>query len=184
MQRRTLLAAVPVALAGCARSTGQDDAPEADTSGDGAIDTTTTDALDPEAFEDELVAAINTERHAAGHPNLGRDRGLRVAAREHSRDMHEREFYRHQNPDGEEPWDRVPCDAAETIHRGEIGEARNVDSEQVWDTTDVEKAVGYVIEGWILSREHFQIMTDGRFEQVGVGVHVADGEFWATAKYC
>ena len=107
MQRRTLLAAVPVALAGCARSTGQDDAPEADTSGDGAIDTTTTDAPDAEAFEDELVAAINTERHAAGHPNLGRDRGLRLAAREHSTDMHERAFYAHRNPDGEDEFFEV-----------------------------------------------------------------------------
>ena len=184
MNRRTLLATLPLALAGCATSTGTDDTPDADTSGDGSIDATTTDAPDAEAVEAELVEAINTERAAAGVPALGRDRTLRRAARDHSADMHERAFYRHRNPDGEEPWDRVPCDAAETIHAGDIGRIENIDSEHTWDTREVEEAVGYVVEGWILSAEHFEVMTDGHFERVGVGVHVAADEFFATAKYC
>jgi uncharacterized protein YkwD len=179
MYRRTLLGGVAVALAGCA------------TASDDTADNTTTESesdnrtpLDAAAAEAEIRAAINAERYAVNVPDVDRNQELVYAARAHSRDMYERDFYAHRNPDGEEPWDRVTCNASENIHRGEVGEMQNVDSEHTWDTRDPEELGGYVIEGWILSKDHYDNLTDPQWERVGVGVHVAEGEFWVTAMFC
>ena len=141
-------------------------------------------AFDAEAVEAAIVQHINDERFAAGVPNLGRDSGLRLAAREHSKDMHERDFYAHRNPSGEEPWDRAHCDAAETLHRGHVGEMQNEGSEEVWDTRKVGEAAAYVVEGWAISPGHYDIMADENLESIGVGVIERGGEFLVTAKYC
>ena len=186
MQRRTVLAGVAVALAGCAADSG----PQDDDSGNESSPESNgeqqqgSEPPDHETAEDRIRAHINVERAEAGVRELGRSRQLADAARAHSRDMYDREFYRHRNPDGQEPWDRVVCDAGENIHRGEIGRMQNADSEHRWQTRDPEELAGYVIEGWILSREHYENMVDPQWEQVGVGVHIDGGEFFVTAKFC
>src|SRR6056297_3820240 len=164
MRRRTVLAAVPtVALAGCAGVGGGPDTTEA---------------------ERLIRVSINGERQAAGVVSLTASDALAEAAREHSRDMHEREFYAHQNPDGQQPWDRVACNAAENIHRGEIGPMQNVGGSQTWYTDDAEELAGYVAEGWRLSREHYRLMVDGGYQSIGVGIYVDDDAFFATAMFC
>ena len=201
MLRRTLLGVLGTAGAGgvvfreelIEWTDGDSDETDADASGDGEIRTrgesqgTGGDSeaeFEPEAVEAAIVEHINDERFAVGVPNLGRDSGLRLAAREHSRDMHERDFFAHRNPDGEEPWHRAHCEAAETLHQGHVGEMQNQGSDYVWDTTTVGEAAAYVVEGWALSDGHYDIMIDGELESVGVGVIERDGEFLVTAKYC
>ena len=185
MQRRTVLAGAAVALAGCAADSGpQDDDSGNESSPESDEETQGSEPPDHETAEERIRAHINVERAEAGVRELGRSRELADAARAHSRDMHDREFYDHRNPDGQEPWDRVVCEAGENIHRGEIGRMQNVDSEHRWQTRDPEELAGYVIEGWVLSREHYENMTDRHWEQVGVGVHIEGGEFYVTAKFC
>jgi len=164
MRRRTVLAAVPtVALAGCAGVGGGPDSAESETL---------------------IREAINDERQEVGVGPLTASDTLAEAAREHSRDMHEREFYAHKNPDGQQPWDRAACNAAENIHRGEIGPMENRGGSQTWYTDDAEGLAGYVAEGWRLSPEHYRLMVDNGYQSVGVGVFVDDGEFFATAMFC
>lgn len=164
MQRRSVLAVVPVALGGCLD----------------VLD------VDPDGREAErlVVEHINDDRAEAGVGQLSVDAALESAAREHSQDMADRGFIGHQNPDGDQPWDRVACDAGETIHSGEIGEMQNVDSHQTWYTHRVEELAGYVGEGWRNSEQHYDILVDSTWQAVGVGIHISDREFFVTAKFC
>lgn len=139
---------------------------------------------DPRAAETAVRERINDRRADAGIGPLTSATTLVDAARAHGRDMHERDFYGHTNPDGEEPWDRVPCRAAETIHRGEIGRMANRDSDRTWSTRQPSELAGYVVEGWRLSDGHRRIMLDGQFGAVGVGVVIEGGEFFCTAMFC
>ena len=163
MQRRSLLAGVAVAVAGCADLV------------------TAPDAADAEAA---IREAINDERASAGAGHVESSEQLHEAAREHSADMIERDFYDHTNPDGQEPWDRVGCEAGEIIHSGEIGTIENVDGEETWSTTQASEIAGYALEGWRNSRTHRDVMLDPAWASVGVGVAIVDGEFMITAKFC
>lgn len=173
MNRRQALAAAGIALAGCA---------DADVGGTG--ETRVATGPDHEAAEAAIVERINAVRSEEHAGTLNVDAPLERAAREHSQDMHERDFYAHRNPDGQEPWDRVLCEAAETIHRGEIGRMENEGGGDTWQTSDPQELGGYVVEGWTLSRDHYQVMLDGAWRAMGVGVAIEDGEFFATAKFC
>ena len=164
MRRRTVLAAVPtVALAGCMDAIKGPDSAEA------------------EALVRE---AINAERGGAGVAALDSRDELAEAARGHSRDMHERDFYSHQNPDGEQPWDRVACNASENIHRGEIGQMRIPGGDGTYQTRLTEELARYVADGWINSQSHYENMVDASWAAVGVGVFVGGDDFFATAMFC
>ena len=187
MRRRTVLAAASIALAGCAAAEESDDATSDDESQRGEAQGTGGESdgdFEPEAVEAAIVDQLNAVRFDAGVENLGRDSGLRLAAREHSIDMHERDFFAHQNPDGEEPWHRAPCDAAETLYDSPIGGSVEGAAGDTYDTTVVREAAAITVAGWVESPPHYDIMTDDFFEQIGVGVHAADGRFLVTAKYC
>ena len=164
MQRRTLLAVSAAALAGCGAEAG--------------------DTLDTTAAARRIRARINDVRARVGVGALEPSGALQTAAQAHSRDMHARDFYGHENPDGEQPWDRVACQADEAIHRGEVGRMQNIDSEQTWNAGTTDGLAGYVVEGWELSRPHRETITDDAYARVGVGVAVRDAEWFATAMFC
>lgn len=165
MQRRTLLAGVAVAVAGCSSSA--------------------TAGPDAAAAAEQLRAAINDERESAGVGELSPSDTLADAAREHSRDMHQRGFYAHENPDGEQPWDRVPCRASENIHRGDVAaDVRGFESEESFNTVTAEGIAGYVRTGWVNSSGHYENMTRADWGEIGVGIYVGADEFFATAMFC
>jgi uncharacterized protein YkwD len=165
MQRRTVLAGVAVAVAGCSSSA--------------------TAGPDADAAADQLRAAINEERQAAGVAELAPSDTLAEAGRKHSEDMHQRSFYAHENPDGEQPWHRVPCRASENIHRGEITtELRGFESGKTFNTTTADGIAGYVITGWVNSSGHYQNMTRSEWAEIGVGIYAGAEEFFATAMFC
>lgn len=140
----------------------------------------------PQPREAERLAAdgINDVRAEAGVERLPVAATLREAAREHARDMSERDFYDHVNPDGEAPEDRVACGAAENIHRGEIGPLETQD-EETWYTREPAEMAGYLVRGWRLSEPHRQNMTQPDYRQLGVGIYVgSDNEFFASAMFC
>src|SRR6056297_3511492 len=162
VSRRTLLVAL-AATAGCADATSGPDA---------------------RAAETHVRERINELRAARGVGALSSTRPLVEAARAHCRDMHAREFYAHETPDGEQPWDRAPCRASETIHRGELGRMQNDDGETVWHTRDTADLAGYVAEGWRLSDGHREIMLDPTYGATGIGIVIEDRAFFATALFC
>lgn len=164
MHRRTAIAAGAAALAGCSNA-----------------------IFDPSARDAEQLIRkrINDQRVGAGVAEVDGAERLRKVAREHSQDMAQRDFYAHENPDGLMPSDRASCAAGEIIHRGQVGEMKNIDSSKTWYTTDAEGIAGYIVEGWVLSDEHYELMTGSRWSSVGVGLEITDeGELFATAVFC
>jgi uncharacterized protein YkwD len=67
---------------------------------------TTKIKVDPEA-EEKMLALVNKERTNRGLKALVMDEKLRELARAHSRDMFERGYFAHNNPDGKDPFDRM-----------------------------------------------------------------------------
>jgi uncharacterized protein YkwD len=139
--------------------------------------------INESAAEAAVVERLNDRRTAAGVGALSRDHQLRAAAREHGRDMHKRDFYAHENPDGERAHDRLRCRAAEVIHRGEIG-TMQYDGDETIRATSADRIAEFVVVGWANSREHRQLMTSGEYGRVGVGIVIQDGGFFAVAMFC
>ncbi len=77
---------------------------------------------DPEIRE--FIRLLNARRQASGCPGLKWDDRLAAVAQAHSRDMIQRNFFSHDNPDGQDPFDRLDkagiyySEAAENIVSG------------------------------------------------------------------
>lgn len=164
MNRRTLLCGVAVGLSGCVEAAS---APRPDT----------------ERAETLTRAGINNLRREAGVSELASSDDLATTARAHSRDMYERDFYAHENPDGEGPNDRVACGASETIHRGIIGYVETQDGER-WNCRETEPLAAYLVRGWRLSTPHRKAILEPNHKRAGVGIYAGADEFFATALFC
>jgi len=173
MNRRTVIAAGVAAVAGGAGVV---------LAGDSDVELVS--EPDAGAAETQIVGGINELRADAGVGELPTSDELAAVARDHSADMAARDYYAHTSPDGVGVQARLPCRGSENIHRGEIGFIQNIDSERSWDTHETEELAGYVVEGWRLSDGHRRNMLNTRWSAVGVGVHVGDEEFFATANFC
>jgi uncharacterized protein YkwD len=109
-------------------------------------------------MEAEQFRLMNADRIAEGLSALSCDLRLSEVARAHSRDMAERDFFDHTNPDGEQPWDRMERHGV----RGFRSAGENI-------------AAGYpspaaVEEGWMNSPGHrANILNDG-YTHIGVGL--------------
>lgn len=108
-------------LAGCSSGDGGGDVPENPGGDPGSSNSSTcaaTDDWDPEwsQLEEDILTLVNEQRAKGAtcggkkfdptHP-LKMDPALQCAARLHSMDMADREFFAHDNPSGEDPWERI-----------------------------------------------------------------------------
>lgn len=67
----------------------------------------TTTVTDDPSSETEMLALLNQERAKEGLKPLNLDAEMRAVARAHGRDMFARGYFSHDNPDGENPFDRI-----------------------------------------------------------------------------
>ncbi len=84
---------------------------------------------------------------------------LRCAARMHSKDMAERGFFDHQNPEGLQPWDRFE----KAGYSGFSAAAENIASGQ----TDAVS----VMSGWMASDGHCANIMKSDYNEIGVGYY-------------
>lgn len=130
----------------------------------------------PEESEDPAAAAaaavltlVNEERAAAGCEPLTHDPALAELATDLSRDMAERGFFDHTDPDGRTPWDRA-----------EEAGISNLGGENIaWGQPDAES----VMAAWMDSEGHRANILNCSFRTIGVGVHFADGSAWWTQDF-
>lgn len=119
------------------------------------------------AFEDELLDLVN-ERRAQGATcggedfdatgPLTKDDLLTEAARGHSLDMVERDFFDHRNPDGDSPGDRIEALGYEWSTWGENIAAGQATPEAVMQT-------------WMNSAGHCSNIMNPDFEEIGLGFY-------------
>jgi uncharacterized protein YkwD len=150
-----------------------------------------TPELNTTLAERAITEAVNHERATRGLEPVEHDDAIAVVARNHSRDMVEREYYAHESPDGEAPFERIEAGPPSC---GAVGENiaatwwqkpfESTDGERDRHTTVEELADG-LTEQWLGSESHRENMLDRRWDRTGVGVAVtADGEVLVTQNFC
>ena len=116
-------------------------------------------------YEDHVLMLVNVVRKRAGLPRLSCDERLRVAARNHSRDMAARAFCGHVNPDGVTPAERMsaaghPSPGGENVAQGQSNPHA-------------------VMTAWMDSPPHRANILNAEFKTLGVGVELGgSGPYW------
>jgi len=120
-------------------------------------------------LEDEVLALVNQRRaegaNCGGQGSFGptgpltMDPQLRCAARLHSKDMVDRDYFDHTNPDGESPWDRME----KTGYGGYSNAGENI-------AAGSATAAG-VIDQWMGSDGHCSNIMSPDFDDIGVGYY-------------
>ncbi|HWO74826.1 MAG TPA: CAP domain-containing protein [Bacillus sp. (in: firmicutes)] len=111
-----------------------------------------------EAIEKQIFDMTNVIRERFGLPALEWDPVTAVVAYEHSKDMHDNEYFSHTSPEYGELKDRLEVRDVAFEMAGENIAAQYVDA-------------GAVIEGWINSKGHRETMLEEEFTHLGVGVY-------------
>jgi stress response protein SCP2 len=111
----------------------------------------------------EVVAVTNAERRRHGLAPFTVDTRLGAAAQLHTADMLRRGFFDHQNPDGEQVWDR-----ARTVGYPYRKVAENIAAGQ--------RSAAEVVAGWMDSPGHRRNILDAELHQIGVG-HATGGSY-------
>lgn len=152
------------------------------------------------AVERAVHSEINERRTNNGLDPLGYDAELAHIARSHSQDMHERDFFAHVNPDGEDVTDRyqqagydcqVSTGNGEYITGGEnlaqTWYQENIatsDGGTVRYDTEAELAAG-IVEQWMNSPGHRENILTPDWQSEGIGIVITDGgEVFATQNFC
>ncbi|OQA55697.1 MAG: Cysteine-rich secretory protein family protein [Euryarchaeota archaeon ADurb.Bin294] len=206
---RELLATVPDtippgeyiagAILGPGFSLTPDPRPENDVISQGAVTIGKTYTRPQEWFNEKIAEIIldlsNDERALRDLPSLTRDTALDVIALEHSKDMAQRGFFDHTNPDGEDPADRADrhhYDQSRTLPDGTsfygIGEnivkipvEKNVYGFGEIRNDDPYEIAQVAIESFMDSPPHKEALLLPAHEKIGIGV-AFDGEYYYATQ--
>ncbi len=115
------------------------------------------------AFEKRVLELVNEERSKRGISELKWSNELATVARAHSKDMHDRGFFSHTNPDGKSPFDRIKA----------AGISYSYAAENIAAGQSTPEAV---VEGWMNSKGHRENILNAKLKYLGVGLYEsADG---------
>nr|WP_246391966.1 CAP domain-containing protein [Halosimplex pelagicum] len=137
--------------------------------------------LSAESVEIEHAIHDETNRRRVDH---GLDRltysdHLSIIAARHSRDMAQRDFFAHANPDGDEPSDRYKTFGHDTRSSGE-----NIALEHYDVLATPEKVAQSVVDAWMNSQGHRENILRDHFTEEGIGVYLNhDGGVYATQNF-
>lgn len=146
-------------------------------------------------IENITLTLVNKERTKIGVPPLTLDTKLSEVARLHSIDMNKRNFFEHDNPDGEDPTERA-IQSGYNVHK-ELGNGWYSDgiAENIgmMPTGNVQ-GYGYIsssndvatamMKSWMNSPGHRANILDTSYDIIGIGV-VYDGysEYYLTQDF-
>ncbi|MCI3224374.1 CAP domain-containing protein [Streptomyces sp. NP-1717] len=123
----------------------------------------------PATAEAEVLALVNEERAKAGCQPLRADTALNGLAEAFSKDMADRGFFDHTDPDGDTPWDRA--DEAGITNLGGENIARGQADAQA------------VMASWMASEGHRENILNCDYKTIGIGAHFAGGGPWWTQDF-
>jgi uncharacterized protein YkwD len=174
----TFLIGLVVAVAACGGGDDGDDSGE----DDGGVDVGGGDYCGPvaswsaerAAAEDEVLVIVN-QRRAQGADcgaegsfgpaePLTMNPALRCAARVHTKDMADNDYFDHKNPAGEEPWDRMQRAGYSWSRAGE-------------NIAGGATSAAAVVDQWMDSDGHCANIMSPAFVHIGVG-YVDDARLW------
>lgn len=119
---------------------------------------------------------------------------LAQIARAHSLDMGERNFFEHDNPDGDGPTERAQKAGISTrVDYGSyytVGIGENISMVPVASnvigcssTYSEEGIAECAFDGWVNSPGHYANMIDGQYTNIGVGVAIVRGTAYLTQNF-
>lgn len=113
-----------------------------------------------------VVKLVNAERKKSECAALREDARLRTAAQKHAKDMIDRNYFGHENPEGKTPMDRAKAAG----YTGGVGE----------NIARGHRGPKVVTRAWMESAGHRQNILDCRYRHTGVGVaRAGDGTpYW------
>lgn len=110
------------------------------------------------SYAAKALSLVNAERAKQGLSALTLDQNLSAVAAAHSKDMAQRNFFSHTNPDGQSPFDRMKANgisyktAAENIAVGQPSPEQ-------------------VVSSWMNSEGHRKNILNGNFNKMGIGLY-------------
>ena len=118
---------------------------------------------DVRAAERATLCLLNAERRVRGLRELRPETRLRRAALRHSRDMVEREFLEHVNPDGVGHAERI-------VRAGYPLGARSVAGENLAAGERDASTPAVIVDGWMHSPGHRRNILRPEFRLIGIGI--------------
>lgn len=132
-----------------------------------------------ENVERSILIYTNRERSKETKPTLLEEAGLRKTAREHAEDMVVRNYFKHVNPEGLGPMDRIAIS-----HRTFIGlTGENLWSGSGFDVAEADQLAQKIVADWMGSEDHKANILKDTYTHLGVGVLLADGKIWAVQNF-
>lgn len=127
------------------------------------------------AVEQEIFRMVNEERTKAGVPTLSYNTTMEKYARIKSKDMGDRNYFSHENPEGQLITEQMSKDGVTYSAWGENiayvqGSASNAASE--------------IMNMWMNSPGHRQNILSTNFTSIGVGVSQHGNTIYATQEFC
>lgn len=152
--------------------------------------------IDINELEKEIHRLINIERTNNGLNPLVWDNQIYSIARAHSEDMVERDFFAHENPDGEDPTDRAERQGY--ICRKDYGSyytlglAENIAMDPIQSnvvgcgsTLTLSTLANCIVQGWMNSPGHRKNILTATYTETGIGVaYSEDDEALITQDFC
>ncbi|MEM9293608.1 MAG: sigma-70 family RNA polymerase sigma factor [Acidobacteriota bacterium] len=160
-------------------------APPAAAQGEGGPEVTETRGImragtrSAEALEIEIFERTNEERRSRGLSTLRPEEDLQQIARAHSRDMAQRRYFSHDDPEGRGPGYRVALG-----HRTLAGSIR----ENLWNgegyvSEGAEELARIIVDGWLSSPGHRANLLEPSVQRLAIGVYRRGGEVMATQLF-
>lgn len=144
-------------------------------------------SLDLGLVERYIFEITNEVRREACVRELSRDTDVDAIARAHSRDMAERGYYAHNNPDGQDPSARAiaagyPCSVSENIN---IDPTYSLIQNRFYDEESLARVL---VDDFMRSPGHRRNKLDAKHDRMGVGVYIGRSEegwehVWVTENY-
>jgi len=123
---------------------------------------------------------VNEQRELNDLKPLKYDNTLSEIAKQHSRDMFERNYLEHDSPEGLNHGDRLEQNGFSCTGSGE--NLFHLESSLFDRTADV--LAEYTVKSWLKSQSHRQNMLDSGFEIEGIGVIQNNGDLMVTQLLC
>lgn len=130
----------------------------------------------------------NNQRVRHGLEPLYLDDDISNVARFHSQDMLSRDFFDHNNLDGQTPTDRgnilgVSCVKNYISHYTQ-GLGENIFYLEGYRVDDVMENSKIIVDGWMDSLGHRENILGRDYDQIGIGVKFSDFKIYATQNFC
>ena len=186
MQRRQVLAAGVLALAGCADSS--DDGP-----GDGT-------EFSQEPVETVFLERFNAMRREHSVATVDRNRDLSDMGQSHAENMAEQEYIGHTQPDGTTIEQRfadrgLDCElpvegsneyypAAENVATAAEGRVEHPGSDETFFVRTNDDLAEFLMDSWMHSEGHREVMVLPSVREIGLGVATNGSDIYAALEFC